>query len=88
VRPGQVFKPMLSARNTSDFKDIVKRMGQFRLAVEEGEEMTLYPDDPDRFGLREFIIEEKLDGVRLQMHKSGDTYKYFSRQVHSSAHAL
>lgn len=72
---------MLSARNTNDFRDVVQRMGMHRLTVEDGEELTTYPNDPDRYGLKEFIIEEKLDGCRLQMHKSGDNYKYFSRFV-------
>lgn len=30
-------------------------------------------------GNEKFVIEEKLDGERIQLHKIGDTYKYVSR---------
>lgn len=26
------------------------------------------------------MVEEKLDGERIQIHKSGDQFKYFSRK--------
>lgn len=29
----------------------------------------------------EFFIEEKLDGERMQLHKRGNEYLYFSRSV-------
>lgn len=29
----------------------------------------------------EFFIEEKMDGARMQLHKIGDTYMYYSRYV-------
>ncbi|XP_029460405.1 DNA ligase 4 [Rhinatrema bivittatum] len=33
-----------------------------------------------------FYIETKLDGERLQMHKDGDVYKYFSRNAYDYTH--
>lgn len=35
-------------------------------------------------GPEEFLIEEKLDGERMQLHKKGRKYKYFSRYVPSA----
>jgi DNA ligase-4 len=29
---------------------------------------------------RPFLIEEKLDGERIQLHKKGEEYRYFSRK--------
>ena len=29
---------------------------------------------------KEFLIEEKLDGERIQLHKRGEEYRYFSRK--------
>lgn len=34
-----------------------------------------------KVGERNFIIEEKLDGERIQLHKRGAEYLYCSRQV-------
>jgi hypothetical protein len=34
-----------------------------------------------KVGERNFIIEEKLDGERIQLHKRGAEYLYFSRPV-------
>lgn len=38
-------------------------------------------DSVKRFGGKAFYIEEKLDGERIQLHKSGDTFRYWSRKA-------
>lgn len=78
VIPGSIFKPMLSSRNQRDFNDIVSTMAKYRLDTNPDSVDNTY-DDPDRYGPKEFIIEEKLDGARLQLHKIGDNYQYFTR---------
>ncbi|XP_072034969.1 DNA ligase 4-like [Amphiura filiformis] len=35
-----------------------------------------------------FYIETKLDGERMQLHKKGDSFKYFSRRSHDYSHAF
>lgn len=40
-------------------------------------------DSIKEMGGVEFIIEEKLDGERMQLHKRGNEYFYCSRQVPS-----
>ncbi|XP_077997197.1 DNA ligase 4-like [Glandiceps talaboti] len=37
---------------------------------------------------RSFYIEIKLDGERMQLHKDGDDYKYFSRRSHDYTHVF
>lgn len=34
-----------------------------------------------KMGGKTFYVEEKLDGERVQLHKSGDTFKYWSRKA-------
>ena len=34
---------------------------------------------------REFYLETKLDGERIQMHKDGGIYKYFTRNYHDAS---
>lgn len=41
-------------------------------------------DSVKEMGGGEFIIEEKLDGERMQLHKRGNEYFYCSRSVSSS----
>ena len=43
-----------------------------------------------KVGERNFIIEEKLDGERIQLHKRGAEYFYCSRRVwlHISVHTI
>lgn len=36
-------------------------------------------DTVKEMGGNEFIIEEKLDGERMQLHKRGNEYLYYSR---------
>lgn len=79
--PGHVFKPMLSARNNRDLKDIVDLMSTNRIESEATTAEYTHDNEPDCYGPKEFIIEEKLDGNRLQLHKIGDEYKYYSRWV-------
>jgi DNA ligase-4 len=72
---GNTFRPMLAWR-AKKLTDIVKAMKRNRprrapdYVLHDGE----YADD-------EFIIEEKLDGERMQLHKMGNKYKYASRSV-------
>ncbi|XP_071941905.1 DNA ligase 4-like [Antedon mediterranea] len=35
-----------------------------------------------------FFIETKVDGERMQLHKDGDKYKYFSRRSHEYSHVF
>ena len=37
---------------------------------------------------REFVIETKFDGERMQLHKSGDSYKFFSRNGNDYTHVF
>ncbi|GAA5850871.1 hypothetical protein JCM9279_006224 [Rhodotorula babjevae] len=75
VVPGRVFRPMLCYRTQRNLGDVVKSM-----RIGRG------PRDPSRQLLRgeypsnEFIIEEKLDGERIQMHKQGSAFMYSSRK--------
>ncbi|SCV68522.1 BQ2448_643 [Microbotryum intermedium] len=78
---GRVFAPMLCGRLLkSGFDSVVHKMRADR------------PDNPDdrpREGTvemsywckpKEFLIEEKFDGERIQVHKEGDMYTYYSRK--------
>lgn len=40
-------------------------------------------DSVKEMGGRDFIIEEKLDGERMQLHKRGNEYFYCSRLVYA-----
>lgn len=35
---------------------------------------------PEIMGNQPFFIENKYDGERVQLHKDGDSYRYFSRK--------
>ncbi|GAA6002791.1 hypothetical protein JCM10207_007683 [Rhodosporidiobolus poonsookiae] len=76
VTPGNFFRPMLSWRALRQLSDITKAMkrGRPRRDAEYQWKEGEYRDD-------EFIMEEKLDGERLQLHKMGDNYMYGSRKA-------
>ena len=38
-----------------------------------------------KMGNAEFFLETKLDGERIQMHRDGGTYKYFTRNYHDAS---
>lgn len=77
VKPGSVFRPMLCQRNTRDIQDIVKKMSVGRKRAEVGGPAT--ESNEFTYAGNEFMIEEKLDGERIQLHKMGDRYQYNSR---------
>lgn len=55
--------------------DIVKQMKRGRPVFDP---LTTQVE-PGSYGNNEFIIEEKLDGERMQLHKVGSQFRYFSR---------
>ncbi|BGP12433.1 DNA ligase (ATP) [Rhodosporidiobolus nylandii] len=67
ITPGSVFRPMLAWR-AKLLDDIVRAMRKSRQRHGPEYEFAMgeYKDD-------EFIMEEKLDGERIQMHKIGDS---------------
>lgn len=67
---------MLSSRNKRNLSDIVKKMKESREHVDRANANF---GDPFYFDENEFIIEEKYDGERIQMHKDGNQYKWVSR---------
>lgn len=71
---------MLCSRNERDLAGIVKSMTKLRKPDDPDKPMSAKEqEDPYRYAKDEFIIEEKLDGERIQLHKIGDTYHYWSR---------
>jgi DNA ligase-4 len=58
------FRPMLCKRQFQDFEGIIKTM-------------NYHGNDVKNDG---FIMEEKLDGERIQLHKRGDEFRYYSRK--------
>lgn len=56
-------------------------MGKFR-KPDDPDVAPYAQEDPYHYAQDEFIIEEKLDGERIQLHKIGDSYHYFSRKAH------
>lgn len=65
---------MLCYRNMRDLGSIVKTMKLKRKPAPEPD-----PANPWYCTDDEFLIEEKLDGERLCLHKRGKEYFYFSR---------
>jgi DNA ligase-4 len=55
--------------------DIVSMMKRGRPNVDP----TITPLKSGAYNNNEFIVEEKLDGERIQLHKVGDQFRYFSR---------
>ncbi|TNY23188.1 ATP dependent DNA ligase domain-containing protein [Rhodotorula diobovata] len=72
VVPGRVFRPMLCYRTQRNLHDVIKSM-------RVGRGGTNGPPAGE-YGPQEFLIEEKLDGERIQMHKQGGTFLYSSRK--------
>ncbi|GAA5885480.1 hypothetical protein JCM3774_003364 [Rhodotorula dairenensis] len=70
----QAFKPMLCWRSHSHLEDVVRAMHRQRNVYDPARRL-----EPGEYGNREFIVEEKLDGERIQLHKKGDRFQYFSR---------
>lgn len=80
----QVFKPMLSHRtlNSVSLTEIVKAMRKNRAPPDPN---ATSADGPFDFTDEQFIIEEKVDGERIQLHailsETGDVqFKYYSRR--------
>lgn len=65
----KAFRPMLCKRNERDLGHIVSLMTK--------------AGGPEGKAQQDFVIEEKLDGERMQLHKKGPEYRYWSRRVHS-----
>ncbi|BGP52608.1 DNA ligase (ATP) [Rhodotorula sphaerocarpa] len=76
VRINESFTPMLCWRSHTHLEDVVKAMHRQRSALDPNRKL-----EPGEYGNREFILEEKLDGERIQLHKQGDRYKYWSRKA-------
>lgn len=55
--------------------DIVSMMKRGRPNID----LSITPLEPGAYTNNEFIVEEKLDGERIQLHKVGENYRYFSR---------
>ncbi|GEM06078.1 DNA ligase [Rhodotorula toruloides] len=75
VKINQVFRPMLCWRTQRSLSDVIKAMRRNRSAQDPNR-----PLEEGEYAKDEFIIEEKLDGERIQLHKKGDVYKYASRK--------
>ncbi|KAK4699162.1 DNA ligase 4, partial [Phenoliferia sp. Uapishka_3] len=81
VTPLSVFRPMLCQRNQRDLEDVVKHMRKERQPNADADAAALRSkDDEDFYTKEEFMIEEKLDGERMQLHKVGERYMYCSRK--------
>lgn len=75
---------MLCSRNNRDLGNIVKSMAKGRLKTQKNNginDIGVDTTDPHYYAPNQFIIEEKLDGERIQLHKVGNSYKYYSRLV-------
>ncbi|KAM0753969.1 ATP-dependent DNA ligase [Meredithblackwellia eburnea MCA 4105] len=79
VTPGSCFRPMLCQRNQRDLESIVQVMRRGRTKNISNHEGSGVKNE-FKFECDEFIIEEKLDGERIQLHKMGKTYQYNSRK--------
>ncbi|GAA5828242.1 hypothetical protein JCM11251_002654 [Rhodosporidiobolus azoricus] len=75
VKPGSFFRPMLAWRARS-LKDVAKAMRANRPRRDPE-----YKHRDGEYKGDEFIIEEKLDGERMQLHKVGDEFQYASRKA-------
>ncbi|GAA5955325.1 hypothetical protein JCM8115_001915 [Rhodotorula mucilaginosa] len=76
VKLMQKFKPMLCWRSHSHLEDVVKAMHRARSGFDPARQL-----EPGEYANREFILEEKLDGERIQLHKRDKQFKYFSRHA-------
>lgn len=68
---------MLSSRNKRHIANIVTKMKDGRDKVQP---FTGSEEDREFYYAKdEFMIEEKIDGERLQLHKDGNNYQWYSR---------
>lgn len=82
IVPFRSFVPMFCFRLKGGLSDIVRHMKKGRPNTVDDA-----PVQPGAYTNDEFILEEKLDGERIQLHKVGDSYRYFSRLVSHSPHS-
>ncbi|GAA5924604.1 hypothetical protein JCM1841_003439 [Sporobolomyces salmonicolor] len=76
IKPNRVFRPMLCGRLKGSLQDITRMMKRGRPNFDQSK-----PLEEGAFRNEEFIIEEKLDGERIQLHKTGDAWHYYSRKA-------
>ncbi|GAA5908080.1 uncharacterized protein JCM6883_004110 [Sporobolomyces salmoneus] len=76
IVPFRSFVPMFCYRLKGGLGDIVTMMKRGRPNVDPS-----IPLEAGAYNNNEFIVEEKLDGERIQLHKVGDQYRYFSRKA-------
>ncbi|GAA5823391.1 hypothetical protein JCM3770_006850 [Rhodotorula araucariae] len=76
VALNSVFRPMLCWRSQRNLAEVVKIMRRGRGPRDAG----MRELKPGEYAHDEFIIEEKLDGERIQLHKKGSAYMYASRK--------
>ncbi|KAM0793512.1 hypothetical protein ACM66B_000951 [Microbotryomycetes sp. NB124-2] len=80
VHIGHPFVPMLCFRSKRDLDNVVKLVTSDRPAVHTT--WTEREKDNQFFcDASEFLIEEKLDGERIQLHMKGSEFKYWSRKT-------
>ncbi|GAA6013367.1 hypothetical protein JCM11491_006368 [Sporobolomyces phaffii] len=80
IVPFRSFVPMFCYRLKGGLGDIVKNMQRGR-PKQQTVDSAFAPNQPGSYGNAEFIMEEKLDGERIQLHKVGREYRYFSRKA-------
>ncbi|ORY90116.1 ATP dependent DNA ligase domain-domain-containing protein [Leucosporidium creatinivorum] len=80
VSLNSVFKPMLSWRAKRDLSSIITHMHSHRPPQLSQPRNKGDERNPFWCSEEEFIIEEKLDGERMQLHKMGGEYRYWSRK--------
>ncbi|GAA5922726.1 DNA ligase (ATP) DNL4 [Sporobolomyces koalae] len=81
IVPFRSFVPMFCFRLKGGLSDIVRHMKKGRPNTVDDA-----PVQPGAYTNDEFILEEKLDGERIQLHKVGDSYRYFSRKAKDYTH--
>ncbi|GAA5965465.1 hypothetical protein JCM3765_003291 [Sporobolomyces pararoseus] len=77
IVPFRSFVPMFCYRLKGGLGDIVSMMKRGRPNID----LSITPLEPGAYTNNEFIVEEKLDGERIQLHKVGDQFRYFSRKA-------
>jgi DNA ligase-4 len=71
---------MLCQRNQRDFESIAKLMRMDRQPNADADAAAAQSiADPHFYTAEQFMIEEKLDGERMQLHMVGDKFMYSSR---------
>ncbi|KAK4055172.1 DNA ligase (ATP) [Microbotryomycetes sp. JL201] len=79
IHVGHAFVPMLCFRSKRDLGTVVRFVTSDRPASHTNPDMNVgnqYFCKAD-----EFLIEEKLDGERIQLHMQGSEFKYWSRKT-------